>query len=224
VQQLIAQDPRLFENTWYLEKMIIDGVELENPGGTNLVINIFFYNEPDPDFQIYSPSCNQGYSTDSITYSNTEFSLLDNLIFLGDTCGIPVWDEYVDTHAAYYIGIAVPPPYGPFTYSIESVNSYFRLTVENTDGDTAFYNSILLHIPSFEDVEFTLFPNPADTTLFIDTPQEVVQVLIYSVQGQKVMHMNNPSKEIDVSALDPGMYFVQIETSQGKLVKKLIKE
>ena len=64
---------------------------------------------------------------------------------------------------------------------------------------------------------FDVYPNPASREILFN---RVTDVAIYSVNGQRVMVERN-TKRVDVSSLNPGIYFVK--NSEGQ-TKKLIIE
>ena len=71
--------------------------------------------------------------------------------------------------------------------------------------------------------EMTLFPNPTTGVLYIDQPGlETVEV--YNDQGQLVFSQNQVGREIDISHLPAGMYFIKAIGADsiytGRVVKK----
>jgi len=70
-------------------------------------------------------------------------------------------------------------------------------------------------------LEFSLFPNPTQNTLFIESQLPIETVKIYNLQGQLIKEVS--SNNIDVSQLSSGLYFAQV-TVNGKIeTKKFIK-
>ena len=77
-----------------------------------------------------------------------------------------------------------------------------------------------------------LFPNPTTTgysTLEFNGSFDNVMVTIYSADGSKALVQDfssviETSRQLDVQALPSGVYFVEVNTAQGKLVKRLIKQ
>lgn len=69
-----------------------------------------------------------------------------------------------------------------------------------------------------------LYPNPVSNQVFIQMPSDISlkNVVIYNSLGQKVMESNFSS--FSVSTLSTGIHFVDIETSEGTIHKKIIKK
>jgi len=77
-----------------------------------------------------------------------------------------------------------------------------------------------------------LYPNPtqSNASLEFNGSFENIAVTVYTVDGNKVIAENlgsvpqNASREINVQELPAGVYFVEVNTDQGMLVKRLIKQ
>ena len=70
----------------------------------------------------------------------------------------------------------------------------------------------------------SIYPNPSSSHITIDTEQQVLGMTIIDVTGKKVKALSNNVKRIDVAELTKGIYFLQIQTENGLLTKKFIKE
>lgn len=71
--------------------------------------------------------------------------------------------------------------------------------------------------------KFSMFPNPANTILYIETDKEISQIGIYNSQGQLVK--TEKTKNIPISELTSGLYFVKVTLTNGnEWTNKLIKE
>ena len=75
---------------------------------------------------------------------------------------------------------------------------------------------------TFEKKEVSVYPNPAKNTLNISGVSNIVNIKIYNILGQMVQE--NTSTAIDVSGLKAGNYFVRIETSEGVVSERFVKE
>ncbi|MFC7774718.1 M1 family aminopeptidase [Flavobacterium sp. GCM10027622] len=71
--------------------------------------------------------------------------------------------------------------------------------------------------------QVNLYPNPSNDYITIDIPAQVelLKVNFYTVLGQKAYENN--TNRIDISNLSDGIYNIIIETSEGKALKKFIK-
>ncbi len=70
----------------------------------------------------------------------------------------------------------------------------------------------------------TVYPNPANDRLFIETEVEIEEVGVYDIYGRQQTAVNGQkSLTIDISNLSNGIYFVNVKTSAGSVVKKIVK-
>ena len=73
---------------------------------------------------------------------------------------------------------------------------------------------------------FTLYPNPANDVLNIQTKQDlpVNSIEVYNQLGQVVLAVTNTVNSIDVTDLASGTYFVKVNTEKGSANSKFVKE
>ncbi len=74
------------------------------------------------------------------------------------------------------------------------------------------------------DHQITLFPNPADKTVSIGVKDamEIQEVTISNHLGQVILQGKPVNNFLDVSALQPGVYFIEIISNQSKTIRKLV--
>lgn len=81
----------------------------------------------------------------------------------------------------------------------------------------------LLATNHFKESNFTIYPNPTQSTLTIETNTHVNTIEIYTVLGQKMLE--SASKIVDISQLNSGMYVLIIEDEFNKtIVKRFVKQ
>ena len=71
----------------------------------------------------------------------------------------------------------------------------------------------------------TYFPNPVSNVLWLDCDPLPSSIIIYNSLGQMIYQGNINDKQIDVSHLMPGMYFITsvMDDSQSVCHKKFIR-
>ena len=103
------------------------------------------------------------------------------------------------------------------------------LTITNDVGDTAVYGNAQLGVQYFDNLSFTLYPNPVKDELFISSKSNLndFNIIIYSISGRSILSLNNSKLRdysIDLQELKSGIYFIQIKGKQGQsATKKFIK-
>ena len=72
---------------------------------------------------------------------------------------------------------------------------------------------------------FAIYPNPVENNLTIDTDEVVTEINIYSITGVLVYSETSVSDNvINVSDLNNGIYFINIKTENGDVMKRFIKK
>lgn len=90
-------------------------------------------------------------------------------------------------------------------------------------------NCDALAVEEVDMVKLRLFPNPAQTYLYVEAVQSVDKVEIFDPMGKKYSVFKGKkqySHKIDVSYLSPGLYFVRMTLGDSGIikVKKLLIE
>ena len=131
--------------------------------------------------------------------------------------------------------------FGPrqtITTNVESPRGLFAADIDNDGDKDIFYTSISddkiawhenLTILSVYDTDFlnvTIHPSPFKELLIIENIDdiEVYLVNIYDATGKLVLQEKKHFNDIDVSHLSSGLLFVKLETAQGIITRKMIKE
>ena len=87
-------------------------------------------------------------------------------------------------------------------------------------------NSVVLGLEDeFTEIQFSVYPNPANDELFIQKPGdlEISDIKIYDVLGRLVKEYNMKSP-LDLESLSSGLHFMIFETSIGVIHKRLLKQ
>lgn len=89
-------------------------------------------------------------------------------------------------------------------------------------GTVQIYDLSTVGIDKFVLENFNIYPNPATDVINICLENNLIlqKVTLYNNLGQIVKESNQ--EIIDVSGLTKGLYFVEVETNQGKASKKVI--
>ncbi|MBR5663707.1 MAG: T9SS type A sorting domain-containing protein, partial [Bacteroidales bacterium] len=81
-------------------------------------------------------------------------------------------------------------------------------------------NSLILNVENVvAESEVAVYPNPAHDKLFVNA-ENVQRIDIYGVTGQMVM--STTDTEINVSDLEPGMYFVRVNCGDNVYTEHVI--
>lgn len=73
--------------------------------------------------------------------------------------------------------------------------------------------------------DLILSPNPTSNFININNGNHtILNVVIYTVSGQKVFQVSGNQGQIDISTLTPGLFLVKIETDKGTFFKRVLKK
>ena len=107
---------------------------------------------------------------------------------------------------------------GSYTYNVRPV-------YESCNGATASQSVTFCEgVEEMFAPNVTIYPNPVNDKLFIETEVEIEEVVVYDIYGRQQTTVNGQqSLTINVSNLSKGVYFVNVKTGVGNVVKKIVK-
>ncbi|MFP4367586.1 MAG: sugar-binding protein [Bacteroidales bacterium] len=94
--------------------------------------------------------------------------------------------------------------------SIAALQELINLTTKKEDRELESYLNV--------------YPNPVGNTLIINTSIQMKEISIINASGKQVVKIENGRENIDVSSLEPGFYFLYIQTEENMLVRKIMKK
>ena len=223
-----AQDPQLFQNTWYLQNVIIDGQDNFPPVNSEVpFVPLNFYLNGNDDFMTHV--CNS-FSGRIIYDGIQSFSIQEYALTL-ILCDMEENTIFEGIYLSFFFNQVTQDPYiDPFPYIISDDGSEKTLIIEYVNGDQAIYGDHLLSREDFYKSNFAIHPNPVKNELFLTSKNTTanLKIKIFNLEG-KLLSIQNKVFEnqisIDVSQLMGGIYFLNIEDENGNTtIKKFIKE
>ena len=113
-------------------------------------------------------------------------------------------------------------------YPMDGVN-YYRLKQIDLNGKISYSKIIALNL-NVPDAEPFLYPNPANKSININLGSSVghADVLLYSLDMRLLRKLNlnivGLTSNIDISQLLPGVYFIQVNKNEKKVLLRFVKE
>jgi hypothetical protein len=210
---------------WYLENAIIDGQD--NPITINNEITeitakwcfsegLLNIARESGYWQFETSVC--GWLDGSYSIINSEQFELSNLEEWPETCSLNVNTDFELLYFNFYEEEII------YSFYIEAVNDDMVLTISRPNGNQAIYRAPILGINDIETFSFTVYPNPVNDVLYIDSTIEIKAITVYDILGRVLLFQENNSNSIDVSSLKSNLLLVEINTDIGTLMKKIIKE
>lgn len=216
-----GQDPLLFEQDWYLHDLVIDGESNPPPSNDEVeYIPLNFYSDQFSD-RFDTIVC-EGLTGDNITVSAVDIFVEGFLILIDEPCNL---SENNDYEILYYVNFFNAQEANQFfDYEITEDTDGFTLTLTNEMGHTAIYGNQPLSTPQNEMARATVFPNPATDQLQIASQHQITHLTLYDVTGKMVLERNGNTATLDVSALPPAVYFLNLHHERGSSMYKVVKK
>ena len=218
-----SQDPRLFEQTWILHDLIINGQSNVPPINSEVQsIPADFYATPEA-FGTSVCDGTSGYG-DVIFNGTNEFSFPQGMVWLAGSCSLQINIDYTNL---YTYGFWGPAKADPLEYEIIDDNEDRSLIITSLNGDQAIYGTTLLNVQEFKDQSFTLFPNPTKSIINLEYNDEmsIRLIKVNDFLGREVLVESNITNQLNVQKIKSGMYFISIENYKGDIItKRFIKE
>jgi hypothetical protein len=219
-----SQDPRLFENTWYLQNVNANGQNNFPPSNGELPFINLIFNEVEMSFITFV--C--GFADGEISFNNpnSTFIFPAGLSFGAFNCSDPDNAIYEQLYFDFY-GNNVNDPFG---YNlIDNGSGSLSLTINSANGDQAIYGNNLLSVQESDTMSFEIYPNPVQRELIISTKSilSFIQIDIFDISGKLILSANETYSEkmsINLQNLKNGLYFILMTGEQGKSqMNKIIK-
>jgi len=204
---------------WNFPGSTVDTSTLENP--SSICYNL------SGQYDVTLISAN-GICTDTLTISNyiTVFAPPSSLSIVqsGDTllsiAGFATYQWYYNSNiingATDYFYVATQ-------------NGDYNLVATDTNGcevEAAIFNVITAVAPLILVDGVVLYPNPSSSKLSIVSISKISRLKIFDLIGMEILSqtISGYKNEIDIRSLSSGIYFLQLQTRRGSVVKKFIKE
>ena len=122
------------------------------------------------------------------------------------------------------------------TYTVSDLTAEteycFNVTAVNEAGESEKSNNACATTLKGEGISentatFNIYPNPVNDKLVIATNVEVESVVVYDVYGRQQINKSTRQQDeitIDVTGLNSGIYFIKINTTEGEIVKRIVKQ
>jgi len=121
-------------------------------------------------------------------------------------------------------------------------NPFESYVCASNNGQTTHYEPILFNnsitincddaliagVQEFNQKKFSLYPNPANNTIFVQSNEFIKQITVYNTQGvampMEMEQQSNSNVQLDIRNYPNGVYIVVAQTAQGIQTQKFIKQ
>ncbi|AYZ36565.1 T9SS C-terminal target domain-containing protein [Chryseobacterium indologenes] len=222
------------QKNWNRVQNATDGPWVYAAGGTNKTIQYYSFSSANTAGYLISPQivAPDGTKTVSFTAALTSGSASGAT----GTLEVGLVNSTSDMSSFTPIGSVINLNPANTQYSLQvpaSANQYIAFKMIGSAMHTAIqmddvvYDSATLAViektKSENEIRFAV--NPSNTILEFITRKDPKKILVYSASGQKVSEGKLNGKQFDISHLQTGVYYLNIETADGKTVQsKFIKK
>lgn len=121
-----------------------------------------------------------------------------------------------------------------FTYTYDTNNNILERIQQFYNINTNIYEfnnrsvfGTYLDVTGVEligDENITIFPNPTDGLLNLSSNQQIEQIRIFDMHGRMVKQESSNGRQINVSDLDAGLYFIQATINNQLVSSRFVKQ
>jgi hypothetical protein len=170
---------------------------------------------------------------DTVTFANDwdYLSHIDTIAFLtyniseasNDYSQLVINFEYESADIPAYISVSIFSDKKTAAIPI-ILNATPGTTLWVDDVELIYLSTSVENLITANDVK--LFPNPVADNFRVEVPgnEEIQSITVIDYSGRVVKNLVLRNGMYSINGLATGMYFVQIETDKGKVVKKVMKE
>ena len=102
------------------------------------------------------------------------------------------------------------------------------MTISMQPGQVLIYTDRLVNLPNAvntpkADVDCTVFPTSTISKVYITSPGTIKNANIYNLQGAQVKSVQS-TNEVDFSTFSNGLYLLEVNTTTGRSIHKIVKQ
>ncbi|MCF8322246.1 MAG: T9SS type A sorting domain-containing protein [Flavobacterium sp.] len=216
-----AQDLRFFENTWYLTKIVSNGIDYFPPTSTEVSLINLNFNQQENTFN--TNYCNTIYG--GVVFGNnlTDFSLNTYAVTLR-LCNSQSVNSYENFYINFFIGNS---PNNNFSYTIQENGTEKILTINSVSNVKALYSSKNLSTIDFKSLDFKAYYELSTASLVLELDNQNAKIAIAEVfdsLGKKILSKTfyTSQTKINIENLPSGICFIKIATDNQVGVKKVV--
>ncbi|TXI68054.1 MAG: T9SS type A sorting domain-containing protein [Flavobacterium sp.] len=164
--------------------------------GGDIIIDVTAVTGWDPELGVYTGSCGTFTCVDSIDDEGTSEG--ETYTIVASTLGTTYY-----INVGHYNGFGDSPE-GPFTIDVTTT----------------------LSSDSFDNANFTAYPNPVKDVLNVSYTSEISSIRVINMIGQEVIskNINATSTQVDMSQLSAGTYIVNVTVGDNVKTLKVVKQ
>ena len=219
-----AQDPILFEYDWMLVSVRVDGVNGVIPSNSEVNLVELSLGELAAPHDMLTSVCNV-LIADNVQYPDIGEIVFSEMAQTLIECTIPSNDVFEGLYFSFFFNHADEVlNYGIGIIDAPEDGDVFDLKITSTSGDILTFLSKPLSLEEFQLNQLVIYPVPAADFLNILNPKGLaLQAQIYSMDGRLISAGELTNDRLDISGLVSGVYFLELSSEEGQIVKRFVK-
>ncbi len=114
----------------------------------------------------------------------------------------------------------------------DTVSTVYRVYITVTDGlySTTQTNYITVSLATrfkeVENIEALVYPNPVESIVTVKSETDIERIQVLATSGATVIseRVNASEAQLNLGALQSGIYFLKLNTAKGSVIKQIIKQ
>lgn len=199
--------------------------------GTDTAFTVVLQDALPPELEILSVE--SGVSSHSYTFNIQQNNVLEwrfeNILLPDSTTNLDASQGFVSFKVKQVPNLAE----GTFIHNNARIYFDFNAPIITNLSEHQIDNSTTLVITSVDPIgskavqawDLTVYPNPVRQTIYLESVLNLEKIRLISIEG-RVLQEVQPNKlqtSLDVSTLPQGIYFLEIYSPKGKVVKRIVK-
>lgn len=199
--------------------------------GTDTAFTVVIQDALPPELEILSVEA--GVSSHNYTFNIQQNNVLEwrfeNILLPDSTTNLDASQGFVSFKVKQVPNLAD----GTFIHNNARIYFDFNAPVITNLSEHQIDNSTTLVITSVDPIanttvqawDLTVYPNPVRQTIYVESVLNLEKIRLISIEG-RVLQEVQPNKlqtSLEVSTLPQGIYFLEIYSPKGKVVKRIVK-
>ncbi|MCP1997063.1 T9SS type A sorting domain-containing protein [Flavobacterium sp. HSC-61S13] len=222
IESVQAQPELLGENTWYLQKLIIEDTEYDPPLNDESSIYPFTLEFDLHELSMYVSFCKNGMNfKDLVFLEHNQFTVFNDVSLPMEYCFNVENRQFSSFHNEFFRDNAL----FSFTYTlVGSSQGVRRLVITDNNRNQAIYSNQRLSSSQFEKAAFKIYPNPVSDVLNLewDSSEQISPsyIEIYDSLGKLCFKQQIASdkKSVELKHFTTGLYIVNLLNREGKIL------
>jgi hypothetical protein len=189
--------------------------------GTSVYIEDYLTSTPSGLSVDYYTEIGSMFQYGGFVFLTEFFDLSNNLILTSNSGRLNRQNSFGRFTVGFNFNGAVPAK-----YKLHLINNYENGLNKYSVVDNVKFLFSSSSVNEIKNTYLSIFPNPSNGIVSINSNQDIANINVFDITGKAVLNQEYTNKlnqaEIDLSALNNGIYFIAVQSSNGEISKSKI--